>query len=374
METRAVNIVTPDATVNTLYQDNFEAYSSGQALGASANNPGSGNPINDIFAGGNGWSYTDRDGATTTLAGGGAFFNITGGNFFSCCKAMEIRSPNATNGIADIDRKIAVNPSTQLVTASSYFAISKTYTNRNNNNAHISMETYASGSRYEAPVFLYSQATGTTTHCPTYHGIAADFYGTTTLGNVGTDHYAAICLSTWDDSSGYYGGGSIFHHLVETIDIINLKWVSVQIDGVDFTTTVCPAGVCLYLSNHGADNWASFGPYHIFRWEIGANNNAVAFTNPTDVWYSWHDDLIITDTTQGIATCGGGGVNVQSGQGNTNSVVQPGCITVNTSSFFLGFTTAIAVAITGIIYWLGRHRAKALVYRLRTQLPEATDP
>jgi hypothetical protein len=277
---------------NTIYADDFENYTNGQQVGcwnATPKNLGN-------LGGEAGWGCVDP--GTGTTGGNG---NITRTNFFSPSQSMATWSSTLANGLFDVDRKIALpTNNTRYIGLSIWFALNLSYARQTNNNAHISLETwdaYSGGTRWEAPVFLYSKRTANDCSVTGTNGVDPDFIGNTVYGQNGVDNLSGMCLTTWGSLSGSGSVAGEWHHLYYTVDIINHKWLTANIDGFDLTSKVAN----LFFSPHagaGSDN--SGVPYagKIIRVELGAGNGAT-HVSPADDWVAWHDDLILTDVTPG---------------------------------------------------------------------------
>src|SRR6266705_3151564 len=274
---------------NTIYADDFENYTNGMQLGGYGCQAGSGCFGGD--GGNGGWGSIDN-----CPGGHGGNANITNTNFMSPSHSIATWSCTSANDIFDIDKTIPL-PSNRTTTVqmSVWFAVNRSYTNQQDNNAHISIETWNGTDRFEAPLFLLSKINPINNGCNTIRGIAPDFFLSSTFQGAGSDHYSGLCLSTWGQISGKFG---VWHNYVITVNIVTEAVLSAAIDGQDMTSIVKGLFMQRHDGLHSDIAFQTFNPKNFIRFEIGAGNGAT-HVSTADNWVAWHDDLIITDVTPG---------------------------------------------------------------------------
>src|SRR5207249_9877242 len=251
-----------DLPNNVLYADDFENYTQGQVLGTGATGA----------ATSGGWGFYDSD--------GGGVRDINNTSYWSCCKSLYLQSSTLTSGKFDVHRNVPTTNTTRLVTVSVYFAFSDSFRNRGGGQQMtISIETFDYASKYECVMFVSSQATTVT------------FGGPSVLYN--------LRLASVDGTLLVYAKNQ-WHHFTMTCDIFNKKYVSATLDHWDLTAGI--AGQSM-ISIVDTEMIISGKPFTIPARIEFADVNDATHTLPTDTWWKWVDDLIVTDSTSGV-TCG----------------------------------------------------------------------
>ena len=253
---------------NTLYADDFENY------------PGTGNLFSCIggvsvcsgatgSANGGGWVYYDSD-------TGGAR-NITTYGYYSCCKSLLLTSGTGVGGKVDAHRSIATYNTSRIIQLSVWFTFDNKTRNRNNQ-LTFSIESWDYVNKYECVANVYPQSANV--------GVASP--DPTTL--------VSLRIAAFDDTRMVYSRG-FWHHITMQCDIYNKKYVSLILDNWDLGIPGALIGARM-TSTADTEMISASKPFTIpVRIEFANVNDAGTFTNPTDIYHKYIDDIIVTDVT-----------------------------------------------------------------------------
>jgi len=275
---------------NTIFADDFESQTTTTCTGAGSQQAGCLS----------GYAQLDVD------TGGKIGVNNT--NYYSCCHSLYLQSSTANAGKFDVDKRVGLlSNTTRYITLSVWFAYASvsgatgtTTNNAGGANYHIAIETWTTTTHYECLLFLYWKQVSSGSVQPDFVTATG---GGGTSGSV--DHTFVYNLEPWDATN--VANKAWWHHIVITCDVSGLQWIYAEIDGISF-----PSIKGLGMRTIADTSQQSYTPPLNVRVEF-ATQNAATHATPTDNFWGWYDDMLVTDTTPGGPPVIQFGISIASG-------------------------------------------------------------